>query len=176
MSLFISIVRDPSLTSAKKNCPWLVSKYCAELSTTMPKKVVCHSSSICHTHHPVFQIILWTSEDKNIWDYCHFFPRPHAFFRFLLLISPSLFICCMVLIATKSHWNNGWLHLVSKDHSTLSNYSQLDQYACNDIASPLPSSAVEGWKYMSSFLRGCQSWNFWVAWSFGPRSPRSIIE
>lgn len=168
--MFISIVRDPSLTSAK-NCPWLVSKYCAELSTTMPKKVVCHSSSICHTHHPVFQIIVWMSEDKNIWDYCHFFPHPHVFFRFLLLIPPSLFIYYMVLIGTKSHGNNGWLHLV-KDHSTLANYSQLDQCACKDIASPLPSSAVHHWKYMIS-LRGCHSWNFWVVWSSGPRS---IIE
>lgn len=165
--MFISIVRDPSLTSAKKNCPWLVSKYCAELSTTMPKKVVCHSSSICHTHHPVFQIIVWMSEDKNIWDYCHFFPHPHVFFRFLLLI-PSLFICYMVLIGTKSHGNNGWLHLV-KDHSTLVNFSQLDQCACKDIGSPLPSSAVHHWKYMIS-LRGCHSWNFWVVWSSDPRS------
>lgn len=165
--MFISIVRDPSLTSAKKNCPWLVSKYCAELSTTMPKKVVCHSSSICHTHHPVFRIIVWMSEDKNIWDYCHFFPHPHVFFRFLLLI-PSLFICYMVLIGTKSHGNNGWLHLV-KDHSTLVNFSQLDQCACKDIGSPLPSSAVHHWKYMIS-LRGCHSWNFWVVWSSDPRS------
>lgn len=127
----------------------------------------CLPQLICHTHHPVFQIIVWMSEDKNIWDYCHFFPHPHVFFRFLLLI-PSLFICYMVLIGTKSHGNNGWLHLV-KDHSTLVNFSQLDQCACKDIGSPLPSSAVHHWKYMIS-LRGCHSWNFWVVWSSDPRS------
>lgn len=97
ISLSITTVRDPSLTSAK-NCLWLTRKYCAELSTSLPQRFVCYSSSICHTHHPLFQIRFWKSEDKTIQAYCQNFPHPHASFGYLLLISLFLFIYYMKLV------------------------------------------------------------------------------
>lgn len=119
ISLFITTVWDPSLTSAKNNCPWLTSKYCAELSTSVPQNLSTTAHlSVTHIIH-YFRLCLKVRRQNHL-SLLSVFPSSSCLF-WIPSFDFTFSVYILYGVGTKSHWNNGWL--VSKDHSTLASYT-----------------------------------------------------